>query len=694
VNDASLIEIRNLSIGLGPESHPLPVLRDIDLSVRAGETVGLVGESGCGKSTLALAMMGYLKVGLRTLGGQVLFRGSDLLRQPEHQLAKLRGGKIALVPQNAGQALAPNLNVAAQIGDALRQHSVLPRPRWSARIVELLAQVRLPDPERLLSRYPHQLSGGQQQRVAIAMAMAGEPALLLLDEPTTGLDVTTQAHVLELLRELATMTGTSMVYISHDLGVIARACQRVVVMYAGEIVEEGPVHIVLKRPRHPYSRGLLLSIPRLRDGLLPIPMAGQLPRLDTVAAGCGFADRCGSAEPLCRESRPALRPVSPGTARCRRLAELPDFALVGTAAAPVEASERPDGSLLDAKGLAVTYGRQGIVDRWLGRPPPAPTVSDVGLAVRRGETLALVGESGCGKSTVLRTIIGLLPPAGGSLRFDGHVDLNERAEQRSIDLCRRIQLVFQNPDESLNPRQTVAEILAHPLRLYFRLSGSALRRRSTELLENVRLGAHYLDRLPSQLSGGEKQRVAIARAFAADPTLVLCDEVTASLDVSVQAAVLAMLVRLRAEKHTTYVFVSHNLAVVRSLADRVAVLYQGRLCELGSTDQVYGPPFHPYTEVLLDAVLEPDPDLTPRLIAEDVVESGPPPQGCPFQRRCPRRIGPICDEAPPPLQRTAHGHEIRCHIDMEALSRLQNGSAVGAAPGSPTSDCLDMIVSS
>ncbi len=681
VIDATLLKVRNLSIGFGPERDPLRVLRGIDLTVDAGETIGLVGESGCGKTTLALAMMGYLKAGLRMLDGQMLFRGSDLLQLPDHRLATLRGKEIALVPQNAGQSLAPNLTIGSQIGDALRQHSALPAAHWPARMAELLMQVRLPDPGALLSRYPHQLSGGQQQRVAIAMAMAGEPDLLLLDEPTTGLDVTTQAHVLELLRELAATTGTSMVYISHDLGVIARVCQRVVVMYAGEIVEEGPARVVLKQPRHPYSRGLLLSVPRLRDGPLPVPMAGQLPRLGARIAGCGFADRCASAEPRCHESRPVLQPAITGAVRCHRLGELPDLMLAGTTAGCGEVPDRPGDNLLEAKGLSVTYGRQGVVQRWLGRKPPAPAVCDVALEVRRGETLALVGESGCGKSTLLRTIIGLLPPVAGKLRFEGHVALDSPAERRSLDLCRQIQLVFQNPDESLNPRQTVAEILAHPLRLYFRLPAAALRQRSIELLEDVRLGAHYLDRLPSQLSGGEKQRVAIARAFAADPELMLCDEVTASLDVSVQAAVLAMLVRLRTEKQTTYVFVSHNLAVVRGLADRVAVLYRGHLCEVGSTGRVYQPPFHPYTEVLLGAVLEPDPDVAPRLIADDVTESHPPSRGCPFQRRCPRRIGSVCDEVVPPPQRADDGHEISCHIDMDALRQLQGvrAPAISAA---------------
>ncbi len=676
---APLIEIRNLSVGLSFGDSAIPILRDIDLTVGAGEAVGLVGESGCGKSTLALAMMGYLKTGLRTFAGAVRFRDQDLLALPESRLAELRGGKIALVPQNAGQALAPNLRIAEQIADTLKLHSALPRERWPERMVELFTQVRLPNPSALLARYPHELSGGQQQRVAIAMAMAGEPDLLLLDEPTTGLDVTTQAHVLELLRELAASSGTSMVYISHDLGVIARVCQRVVVMYAGEIVEQGPVRTVLKQPRHPYSRGLLLSIPRLRDGLLPVPMAGQLPRLGTVGAGCAFADRCPSSEPRCREHRPDLLPEESGQVRCHRTAELPAFDRTKSSAPAAHATERRDAVLLESSNLAASYARPGFLDRVLRRPAPVPTVAGIDLTVQRGETLALVGESGCGKSTVLRVVTGLLPPAAGSLRFGGDTALDQRVEHRALELCRQIQLIFQNPDESLNPRQTVAEILAHPLRLYFRLSGAALRRRSIELLENVRLGGHYLERLPSQLSGGEKQRVAIARAFAADPDLVLCDEVTASLDVSVQAAVLAMLVQLRAEKRTTYVFVSHNLAVVRSLADRVAVLYQGRLCELGSTEQVYAPPFHPYTEVLLGAVLEPDPDLTPRLDAEDAIESNPPPRGCPFQRRCPRRIGTICDEVAPPVRRSTDGHEIRCHIEIDALRQTQAGVVIGAA---------------
>jgi peptide/nickel transport system ATP-binding protein len=328
--------------------------------------------------------------------------------------------------------------------------------------------------------------------------------------------------------------------------------------------------------------------------------------------------------------------------------------------------------VLSLQDLEIRYSKPGLLDRLRGREDTRPaTVDDITITIARGETLGLVGESGSGKSTILKTIAGLLPPAGGDIRFDGDTALPLSVEQRGPDHLRRIQLIFQNPDDSLNPRHTIAEILEQPLKLYFGLSGTALQERCVEILERVRLGGHYLDRLPSQLSGGEKQRVAVARAFAANPDLVLCDEVTSALDVSVQAAVLELLNDLKAAQGTTYVFVSHDLAVVRALSDRVAVLYQGRLCEIGPSAEVYALPSHPYTEVLLGAVLEPDPDTAPKLTADDVIELSPPTQGCPFQRRCPRKIGTQCETQAPLWQIRDDGHAIRCHIPLEELHRQQ-----------------------
>ena len=672
-----ILEIAGLSVGLVARSGAqLPVLRDIDLAVRRGETVGIVGESGSGKSTLLLAAMGYLKRGLARMAGQACFEGRDMLAMPPAGLQAIRGRRVAMIPQNSGQALTPNLRVGAQIAEVLDLHATIAPAARPARVRELLAQVRLPDPDAIAARYPHELSGGQQQRVAIAMALAGSPELLLLDEPTTGLDVTTQAHILDLLAALAARTGMTMVYVSHDLGAIARVCARAVVMYAGEIVLDGPTAEVLGAPAHPYASGLLGSIPLLARPGLPAALDGRPPGLDAARQGCAFAPRCALAQPRCNTAPPALDTRPDGT---RLRCHFPEGAraLSRERAQPRAAGPAGDRAVvLEIERLAISYAKPGLVDQVLGRPARAtPTVDRVALRLRAGEAIGLVGESGSGKSTILKAIAGLVAPSAGTISFGDAGALPSHVETRQPRQLRAIQLVFQNPDESLNPRHSVARILAQPLELYFGLAGEALRQRSIEALEQVRLGAHYLDRLPGQLSGGEKQRVAIARAFAAEPDLVLCDEVTSALDVSVQAAVLALLDRLRGEKGTTFVFVSHDLAVVRAIADRVAVLYQGRICEIGPTEAVYATPCHPYTEALLAAVLEPVPGHRPALLGADIVERAPPALGCPFQRRCHRRIGTICERETPPAREAGQGHSIHCHIPLDELRAAQTKGA-------------------
>jgi peptide/nickel transport system ATP-binding protein len=674
VDNKPLIEISDLSIGFANLSKQLlPILRNIDLTIHAGETVGLVGESGSGKSTLALAMMGYLGNPLKVLSGSTSFRNQSTFDLSVRELEKIRGGELALIPQNAGQALTPTQRIGRQISESLKLHSKVTEAARPARVIELLTQVRLPDPTTLVDRYPHELSGGQQQRVAVAMALAGEPDALLLDEPTTGLDVTTQAHVLELLRDLAQETGTAMVYVSHDLGAIARVCDRVVVMYAGEIVLDGSVRQVLLKPVHPYARSLLASIPKLREASLPAALDGRPPAPGDVGNGCAFVKRCNMAEDRCTTERPMLQITKAGErVRCHLYEKVKQLAAPGPGSAVERSALSQASEVLALENIAISYKTPGILDQMLGRQAnDTPTVDDISIVIRKGETIGLVGESGSGKSTILKAIAGLIPTRNGSITYNSNELLKASVDQRDKDQLRRIQLIFQNPDDSLNPRQTVAEILAQPLRLYFGLSGHELHARSVEILERVRLGGHYLERLPSQLSGGEKQRVAVARAFIAEPELVLCDEVTSALDVSVQAAVLELLNHLQREFGTTYIFVSHDLAVVRALADRVALLYQGRLCEIGPAADVYALPSHPYTEVLLGAVLEPDPDSVPVLSADDIVELSPMAKGCPFQRRCPRRVGDICDNQAPPWQQVVGEHAIRCHIPHSELLQIQ-----------------------
>jgi peptide/nickel transport system ATP-binding protein len=496
--------------------------------------------------------------------------------------------------------------------------------------------------------------------------------VLLLDEPTTGLDVTTQAHILELLREIATKTHMALLYVSHDLGAIARVCDEVLVMYAGQAVLSGSAQTVLRSPSHPYAQGLLASIPKLNDPSLPDALEGRPPAPGQASSGCAFADRCFIAQDICRLEPPKVNTLSDGQkTRCHFPDQVKAITLKKVSAKK-KFNFKNDGSTLSMNKMSIRYKNKGLMDQLLRRPHKEPaTVDCINLSISKGETLGLVGESGSGKSTILKTIAGLLQPSGGTISLEDNSYLPTAVEYRSSDQLRRIQLVFQNPDDSLNPRHTVRQILEQPLKLYFNLTKKQIYEKSVQILEQVRLGSHYLDRLPSQLSGGEKQRIAIARAFVAEPDIVLCDEVTSALDVSVQAAVLELLDDLKQTQRTTYVFVSHDLAVVKALSDRVAVLYQGRLCEIGPTDQVYNKPSHPYTEVLLGAVLEPDPDHELKLMADDIVELAPPESGCPFQRRCPRIIGDICKSLEPPWQTLPTGNQICCHIPWQELNKTQ-----------------------
>ena len=664
-------EIKDLSIGFtSQKGEQISILRNITTNIKKGETVGIVGESGSGKSTLALAMMGYIKNGLFTTGGECFFKSLDLLKLNSKELVEIRGRKIAMIPQNAGQALTPNLKIGYQIEEALKLHTNLTKNKRDEKISELLNKVRLPSPKIMALRYPHELSGGQQQRVAVAMALAGNPELLLLDEPTTGLDVTTQAHVLELLKDIAKDTGTSMVYVSHDLGAIAQVCDRVIVMYAGEIVLEGPVRKILKEPIHPYTYGLLKSIPKLSLSGLPDSMPGSQPQPGNVGKGCSFYDRCNFSDEKCKTQVPELEYLSEidTSVRCFNHSKLISKTKEQEETNKSQKKEITIDEILDLKDVSISYAKQGILDQFLNKVTDTnPTVKDINININKGETIALVGESGSGKSTILKSIAGLLKTKDGYIKFDKEKLLSGDLKNRNSEDLRSIQLIFQNPDESLNPNHTVEQILSQPLKLYFGLTGSKLKSSIAELLEKVRLGAFYMSRYPRQLSGGEKQRIAVARAFAARPDIILCDEVTSALDVSVQAAVLDLLQKLKEELGTTYVFVSHDLAVVKAISDRVAVLYQGRLCEIGPSKDVYQFPSHPYTEVLIGAVLEPDPDIKPKLVAEDIVEEKPPEIGCSFQGRCPRILGDKCREEVPPWQIGQNGNAIRCHINIEEL---------------------------
>jgi len=675
-----LVAVEGLTIDFWSNDRWNNVVNDATFSIARGEALGLVGESGCGKTTTALALLGFQRPGSRIRSGTIDFGGRDLAHLSRRELQKVRGRRVSLVPQNPTTALSPGLRIGDQLAEAMAVHDVgSSGGDRTRRARELIAHVRLPDPARTARKYPHQLSGGQQQRVVIAMALACDPELIVLDEPTTGLDVTTQAQILDLLRRLRAELGMAMLYVTHNLGVVAAVCDRVGVMYAGELVEDAPVRELFSHPRHPYTRGLIDAVPsvaaphRSRDFVL----RGLLKR-NELPKGCRFAPRCDFAEEACFEQRQLLRPIAEAhDVACRRVEEVERLTAGRTSASryvPLVAAA--DESLLDVAGLSITYDRR----RWrLGRAvrPQLVVVQDVTFDLRARETFALVGESGSGKSTIARTVGGLLRPLSGQLTFEGR-DLAATVESRSKDVRREIQIVLQNPDASLNPRQRVHQIVGRPLELFFGLRGKARRAGVAKALEDVRLDAAFANRYPDELSGGERQRIAIARALAARPRLMLCDEILSALDVSVQTNIVELLRELQAEQGIAYLFISHDLAVVRALSHRVGVLYLGELCEVGSAADVYAPPYHPYTHMLLSAVPEIDGVITisTAVRSDPGVASARPESACPFTDRCPWKVGPICHEVDPPWQTTGNGHMLRCHIPLEELTRRAAESAV------------------
>ena len=643
------------------------ILDGVDLAIAPGEAVGLVGESGCGKSTIALAAMRYLPRGMRVSAGRVLFEGRDLAAMGEEELRRLRGRRIAMVYQDPMSSLNPVMTIGRQLAEVPMLHGERDTVRARARAVEMLREVRLPDAEAAMDRYPHQLSGGQQQRVVIAMALMAEPSLLVMDEPTTGLDVTIEAAILELVRDLRTRFGTAILFISHNLGTVARLCDRVGVLYAGRLVESGAVRDVFRAPAHPYTRGLLDALPDLDrphgTGRL-VPIAGTLVAEDRDRKGCAFLPRCPHArQEECGAGAIALSGAGGAghVARCARLADLPPRAAAQGEAAP-PAAEGP--VILEARGVGKWYEVGGGIT---GKPRSViRALTDATLEARRGGTLAIVGESGSGKSTFARVVAGLAGDARGSMALDG-APLGGGVDARPRDLLRRVQMVFQNPDSTLNPSHSVGYALMRPLRRLRGLGAAEARREAARLMERVQLPAELAGRRPWQLSGGQRQRVAIARALAGDPDLLLADEPVSALDVSVQAAIVNLLGELLAGSDMALVLISHDLALVRHMADRVAVMYLGRVVEYGPAAQVFAPPFHPYTEALLAAAPRPDPDAPP----PEIVLSGAMPgaaeeiRGCAFASRCPRRIEGVCDSVPPPERRFGE-HRIACHLGLAA----------------------------
>jgi peptide/nickel transport system ATP-binding protein len=657
------LEISHLDVTYRVRGQDRLALRDVSFSIGRGESYGLVGESGSGKSTVALAVARYLPRSGRVSAGTVSINGQDELSLGARALRDMRARTVSMVYQEPTRALNPSMRVGRQVAEAF---SVIGQSSADAlaSAEDMLRKVQISDPGRVMRRYPHELSGGMAQRVVIAMALASSPSLLILDEPTTALDATVEAEVLDLVAALHTEFDTSVLFISHNLAVVAKMCDRVGVLYAGELVEEGPARAVFDDPRHPYTVGLLRCIPRRgqrKDHGRLDTIPGFLPAPGHNLPGCVFAPRCALAEDRCRQAPPPFFAVGElRQSRCYRHELAPSLprATPADIALPADGAG-PDEPLIAVSGLSKTFAG-GV-----------RALSGVDLTIMRGETLGLVGESGSGKTTLARVLLGLTAADQGSvITLDG-APLAPDARRRPRATLRALQIVFQNPDSALNRRHSVRSLITRPLIRLAGLSGQALRDRLEKLIASVRLEDRHLAMRPAQLSGGLKQRVAIARAFGGGPSVVVCDEPTSALDVSVQAAILNLLADMQGAEQVTYLFISHDLGLVRYLSDRIVVLYLGRVMEVGQAEAVFAGPHHPYTEALLSAVPSIDGLHTERIrLSGEIPSAASPPSGCVFHTRCPRRLSTgVCESTEPPLLEGEPGHLIRCHIPIGVLRK-------------------------
>ena len=687
---APILKVRNAAISYETRYGDVEAVRDVSFDVHRAQTFGVVGESGCGKSTVAFGIVDFLGANGKIVGGSIKFQGQELVGRSQEELRKLRGDQISMVYQDPMQALNPSVTIGDQLAEVLTVHRGIPKSEAWEKSINMLDRVYMPDSANVMGRYPHQISGGQQQRVVIAMALLNNPALLIMDEPTTALDVTVEAVVLDLIEDLKRDFDTAIVYITHDLGVVARVCNHVGVMYAGEMVEVGSVSAIYKNPQHPYTQGLMRCVPKLgatKESSILYPIRGRVPApKDRPKGACIFAPRCDYATERCLNEKPQLRDLEAGhSARCLYAETIdpsswePPEGLVPELAAEAEEGNGRE-PIITVESLKTYYEQESKSLLSLvgaGEKLYVKAVDDVSLQVPPGKTLGIVGESGCGKSTLAKTIIGLETPREGEAKFLGF-DVTVPVSDRDTKLIQELQMVFQNPDSTMNPSYSVGHQIGRPLRRFKAVPGDQVRQEVIRLLNAVRLDGSYYHRLPRQLSGGEKQRVGIARAFASRPDLVLCDEPVSALDVSVQAAVLNLLMEIQREYGTTMMFIAHDLSVVRFFSDYVAVMYLGHIVEIGPAEAIYAPPYQPYTEALLSAVPIPDPAAEQKHIRlhGTVPSALHPPSGCPFHTRCPRREllpdgGKICEQEAPPWQYNSEEHRIYCHIPLEELRKME-----------------------
>jgi peptide/nickel transport system ATP-binding protein len=670
VSGPPLLEVKDLTVRYSGEAGPVTAVRAVSFTLAPGQAMGIVGESGSGKSSIAGAILDLLGP-MAQARGSIVFEQRDLALLTPRERRSLLGRRIGSVFQDPFTSLNPALRVGWQIAEPMVVHLGIGRAEAMRRAQSLLGEMGIVRPADIARAYPHQLSGGMRQRALIAAALACEPPLLILDEPTTALDVTVEAQILALLASLRRRKQIGLLFISHNLGAVRRVCDDVAVMYAGQIVETGPAARALDRPAHPYAKGLVASLPPLRAAsrgsrLPSIP--GRMPGAAVGPdAGCTFAARCPFSEPRCSAEAQPMAVASDGRrVRCWKAADLGDWPLPEPSGAAEPAFRRGD-ALVNVTGLEKSFrARKGLAawrlslvggrPRLIHDPGRLTAVGGVSLAISPGEVLGLVGESGCGKSTLGRLVLRLTRQSAGSVEFDG-ADVGAMPERRLRRFRREAQIVFQNVGSSLNPRHSIGEALERPLALFGLVPRALRKRRVEELLGMVRLPAAYRARFPHQLSGGERQRVAIARALASNPRFIVCDEPVSALDASVQAAIVNLLADLRDEFGLSYLFISHDLAVVAQISDRIAVMYRGRICEIGRAQDVLQPPYHPYTRALLASAAHDG--RVPDTGAGDAEEGG-----CAFRTRCPHRLAPLCDTETPSLRPVGDAHSIACHLEM------------------------------
>jgi peptide/nickel transport system ATP-binding protein len=679
-----IIEIENLSISFFTKRGEIPAVMDFSCTVMPGEAMGIVGESGCGKSTVSLGIMRDLSNVGKIVGGRIKFQGRDMGDMSEEELRQIRGNKIAMIYQEPMASLNPAMKVGQQLMEVPIIHEKVSKEEAYNRSLAMLKSVRLPDPARMMNSYPHQLSGGQQQRIVIAMALLSKPALLLLDEPTTALDVTVEAGIVELVKGLGKEFGTSMIFVSHNLGLILETCDRITVMYSGEAVETGKIEDVFDRMRHPYTQGLFRSIPlpgadKNSRPLVAIP--GQLPLPHERPKGCNFGPRCHHfVEGVCNAAEIPMIKVEGHEnhfSRCVRFNEI-DWEAMPSTAKEAKEPVKPGAPMLQIDDLKKYYK---VAANEIFGGAEARTVKaneTISFTARESETVAIVGESGCGKSTLAKILLGLETATDGKVTLGNTGIGSTSIEKRDVETISSIQMVFQNPFDTLNPSHSVgAQIIRTLEKFGIGKTVADRRKRMLELLDLVKLPRAFETRMPRQLSGGQKQRIGVARAFAGKAKVVVADEPVSALDVSVQAAVTELLMDIQRENKTTMLFISHDLSVVRYIADRVVVMYLGHIVEQGTTDQIFQPPYHPYTEALLSAIPIADTSVVKKHIVldGDIPSAMNPPPGCPFQTRCGyKKLVPDarCEREVPPVRNLAGGHQVKCHLSQAEFDKMEN----------------------